>query len=212
MISEKSFHWSYKEDHLYKLYLVLHAPLLTSDKPNTTKKRSFFKDMSVFLGTKTPEQCRSHHQKQYGAYKEMGFHPLFYKFHREQYLERDLDVLEQSSRELRAYLIRHSKFLQHTPHGYRAPRSLLHLLQTLEHNWQLILKDISHKILKEKSTQTVEMEDKEVQVCLKEEEERKGEEVREESEGEEVREGGKREDRDWKHIRCSSINLLENIE
>ncbi|CAD8115655.1 unnamed protein product [Paramecium sonneborni] len=54
-ISKKSGHWNQDEHESYLRFLQENA--------NHNKGQRLFKRMSQIIGTRTPSQCRSHHQK-----------------------------------------------------------------------------------------------------------------------------------------------------
>jgi len=43
---------------------------ITANKKNKRRRRGFFTDMSEFIGTKEPIQCKSHLQKKYKFYEK----------------------------------------------------------------------------------------------------------------------------------------------
>lgn len=68
-IEERKFatgHWTPRETELYVKYLVRYLGRTNSSK--LRKSRKIFKTMSESVGTRSPNQCRSHHQKQLEKY------------------------------------------------------------------------------------------------------------------------------------------------
>ncbi|CAK83781.1 unnamed protein product (macronuclear) [Paramecium tetraurelia] len=54
-IQKKAGHWNQEEHESYLRFLLENA--------NHSKGQRLFKKMSQIIGTRTPSQCRSHHQK-----------------------------------------------------------------------------------------------------------------------------------------------------
>lgn len=68
----KSFnynYWSLEEQTTYRNFLVQHMPMITSTEYR--KKQRIFKKISSILGTRTPIQVKSHHQKLEDKYKSI---------------------------------------------------------------------------------------------------------------------------------------------
>lgn len=63
-------YWSDEEQGLYLAFLKQHMPMITS--PEYRKKQRIFKKISALLGTRTPIQVKSHHQKLEGKYKNVS--------------------------------------------------------------------------------------------------------------------------------------------
>jgi hypothetical protein len=55
-----SSHWRTSEEIRYHFFLVLSLRSISS---LPRRQHRFFKAMSEFVGSKSPDQCRSHHQK-----------------------------------------------------------------------------------------------------------------------------------------------------
>lgn len=63
-------YWSDEEQGLYLTFLKDHMPMITS--PDYRKKQRIFKKISSLLGTRTPIQVKSHHQKLESKFKNVS--------------------------------------------------------------------------------------------------------------------------------------------
>lgn len=59
--SQRSGHWDEEENRKYFLFLTVHHN--NFERKNLRRSEKIFKVMSRYLGTRTADQCRSHHQK-----------------------------------------------------------------------------------------------------------------------------------------------------
>ena len=62
--TEKIKRWTKEESGRYDKFIEMHADIF-SDSNKKKRGTKIFLKMSKFIGTKTPSQCRSHHQKFY---------------------------------------------------------------------------------------------------------------------------------------------------
>lgn len=58
-------HWKEIEDLYYHFYFILKNKVMTSNKKST----KIYVDMARFIKSKTPTQCRTHHEKRISDYK-----------------------------------------------------------------------------------------------------------------------------------------------
>ncbi|CAD8111763.1 unnamed protein product [Paramecium primaurelia] len=59
--SQNTGHWSQQEHQTYLDFLQLHKEIMESQ--DQKKSNKIFKQMSEIIGSRSPSQCRSHHQK-----------------------------------------------------------------------------------------------------------------------------------------------------
>jgi hypothetical protein len=59
--SEKIKRWTKEESQLYENFIEMYADIFND--PSSKRVTKIFIFMSKYIGTKTPSQCRSHHQK-----------------------------------------------------------------------------------------------------------------------------------------------------
>jgi len=78
--------WSPLEENRFSLFLALN--LASFPRPRDNNMR-VFKEMGAFLGTRTTNQCKSHHQKKKLGTKRLVFRHLW-KFLEEEYKGRCL--------------------------------------------------------------------------------------------------------------------------
>lgn len=59
--TEKIKRWTHEECRMYEEFILHHSAVMNDSSVKRTEK--IFLSMSEFIGSKTPSQCRSHHQK-----------------------------------------------------------------------------------------------------------------------------------------------------
>ena len=74
--NEKIKRWTKEEGQRYDKFIEMHMEIF-SDTNKKKRGTKIFLKMSKFIGTKTPSQCRSHHQK---FYKKKFPQDSFYPF------------------------------------------------------------------------------------------------------------------------------------
>ena len=75
--NEKIKRWTKEEGQRYDKFIEMHMEIF-SDTNKKKRGTKIFLKMSKFIGTKTPSQCRSHHQKFYKKKfpQDSGFYPF----------------------------------------------------------------------------------------------------------------------------------------
>ncbi|CAD8151800.1 unnamed protein product [Paramecium pentaurelia] len=93
----KQGHWSQEEHQQYVQFL-----LRVKGSGDTQRKgQPLFKRMSQIIGTRTPSQCRSHHQK------FNPFNPRLRKNHKKRQLKKTEKPFQRTKQLIRQYLNKH---------------------------------------------------------------------------------------------------------
>ncbi|CAD8143924.1 unnamed protein product [Paramecium octaurelia] len=93
----KQGHWSHEEHEQYVQFL-----LRVKGSGDTQRKgQPLFKRMSQIIGTRTPSQCRSHHQK------FNPFNPRLRKNHKKRQLIKTEKPFQRTKQLIRQYLNKH---------------------------------------------------------------------------------------------------------